>query len=102
MATTPRLNGKLKINKALEGKVRRYNAHYLPTRFENPRLYFIRKVFFSGLDITEQEPEGTKYWDAFNKARNLFFTDLNIKHVEMNTSKKLTPTLIRYVLKHDR
>ena len=102
MGKTPSLKGKLKPNKALEGKVRRHCNHYIPTRKENPHIYSIRTIFFSGLETKADEPEGSKYWDIFYKARNLFLTDLSIKHIEMTMTKKLTPNLSNTIMQHDR
>ena len=97
---TPKLD-MLNHKARLEGKVRRHASHYLTSLKKEKPWYYIRIRYFSGLEVTPPEYRSQAYWDTFNLTRNLFFTKLQIKHIEMIQIKPHTSTE-KNILQHDR
>lgn len=88
-------------NPALQGKLRKPNYTYITSLKKQYPDYYIRIRYLSGLEVCPDEYKHLLYWDTFKATRNLFYTDLSIKHIEMVQIKPYTSTE-KIILKHDR
>ncbi len=92
---------KLDHHSRLQGKLKKVPNAYKTNLKPLKAWYYIRIRYIDGIVTTPEEHRSQKYWESFYLTRNLFFTNLDIKHIELVRIVPYTTTE-KTILQHDR